>query len=185
MPDALLQHNRSGSTDWQGHRTLIPCGIGLAETRAIWGQLRVHIDRTEDPESGWGIGICRLCSSTVEGTTHLRGHDSKERMPRETSWPWKGRVLLLLVCISHHSSHTELCCCSDTPGMLPPAKCTWLVVHSFWNTFSHRKPQGSHPYQFQVLAQLAMSPMQTIPSTYPYLSFSGILNLSHPVILFF
>lgn len=37
VPDALLLHNRAGPTDWHRHRTLIPCGTGLAEAWAVHG----------------------------------------------------------------------------------------------------------------------------------------------------
>lgn len=39
VPDALLMHDRTGPTGWQGQRTLIPCGTGLAEAGAMCGSM--------------------------------------------------------------------------------------------------------------------------------------------------
>ena len=74
MPDALLLHNRTGPTDWQGHRTLVPCGIGLAEAQSMCraggggmmgdGQSRAHNDRRVGPESARDRagGVVQNCS---------------------------------------------------------------------------------------------------------------------------
>lgn len=46
----LLLHDGAGPTDWQGHRTLVPCGTGPGVRRGH-DQSRSHNDRREGPES--------------------------------------------------------------------------------------------------------------------------------------
>lgn len=117
----LLLHNRTGSTDWQGHRTLIPCETELAEAWAVcgmgWsllgnGQSRAHNDRMEGPQSsrvgGEGRGP-KLFGTTMEvGTIQGTVIPWREYLGKCDGNEREGFLFYYSLSHSLHSGHNRL-----------------------------------------------------------------------------